>query len=225
MTSRARLLYQQAVRAGKNPGMFTVAGDCNSESTAYLGRLAAGTFQLSRGQEALQATVARFASSFSRASLATHGSFGTAAMFDPTWADPGQCSAGEGPLACELRVSKASIVFIALGTGDQFTWSDFETNYRAIIDYALKTGVLPVLVTKADDLESQAGAASGAINAVIRRLGAEYNLPVLDFWAATRSLPNNGLVDEGNQDFHMTPAASDTRILATLQTLAAITRR
>jgi hypothetical protein len=225
VSARARQLYQQALRAGKDPSMFTVAGDCNSETTAYLGRLAAGTFQLPKGQEYLQATITRFAPSFHRASLATHGSFGAASMFDGDWADPGQCKAGEGPLACELRVSRAGVVFIALGTGDQFAWKDFEKNYRAVVEYALKAGVVPVLVTKADDLESQAGATSGYIDDVIRKLGKEYNVPVLDFWAATRGLPNYGLIDEGNQDFHMTPAGSDTRIQATLQTLAAISGR
>ena len=72
--------------------MFTVVGDCNSESTAYLGRLAAGTFQLPKGQEYLQATITRFAQAFPRISLATHGSFGTTAMFDSTWSGSGSLS-------------------------------------------------------------------------------------------------------------------------------------
>jgi hypothetical protein len=225
ITPRMRQLYQQSAKAGRDLSMFTVVGDCNSESTAYLGRLAAGTFQLSKGQEYLQASITRFAAAFPRASLATHGSFGAMAMFDGTWADPAQCLPDEGPLACELRVSKASIVFIALGTGDQYAWKDFEQNERAVIDFVLKAGALPVLVTKADDLETHSGAPSGAINSVIRRLGKEYGVPVLDFWAATRTLPNYGLRNEGNDNFHMTPAGSDTRILATLQTLAALTGR
>jgi hypothetical protein len=186
--------------------------------------LAAGTFQLPAGQERLQATIARFAPSFPRASAATYGSFGTLSMFDETWTDPARCKAGEGPLACELRASRASIVFIALGTGDQHTWQVFEQNYRAVITYTLSAGVLPVLVTKADDLETHANAPSGYINAMIRRLGREYGLPVMDFWLATRDLPNFGLKNEGNDNFHMTPAGSDMRILATLQTLAAIAR-
>jgi len=225
ITARQKLLYQQAVRQGQSANFFTVVGDCNSESTAYLGRLAAGTFQLPKGQEYLQPTIMRFASSFTRSSMATHGSFGTLAVFDTDWADPSQCAAGEGPLACELRVSSASVVFIALGTGDQYEWKDFEANYRVVVSYTLQSGVLPVLVTKADDLETHSGATSGYINSVIRRLGREYGVPVMDFWLATRSLPGYGLRNEGNDNFHMTPAASDLRVLMTLQTLEAITRR
>jgi hypothetical protein len=225
ITSYMRLLYQKAVRSGSATNYFTVVGDCNSESTAYLGRLAAGTFQLPADQRYLLPTIARFASSFTRSSMATHGSFGTLAMFDTDWSDPSRCAAGEGPLACELRVSNASIVFIALGTGDQYEWKDFEANYRAVIDFTLASGALPVLVTKADDLETHSGAVSGYINSVIRSLGSEYGLPVMDFWLATRSLPGYGLRNEGNDNFHMTPAGSDLRVLMTLQTLDAITRR
>ena len=226
ITPQMRQLYLRAVRLGKDPAMFTVVGDCNSETTAYLGRLAAGTFQLSKGQENLETTIARFSNSFPRASAATQGSFSTSAMFDDTWADPARCKAGEGPLACELRMSRASIVFIALGTGDQHDWQNFEKNYRAVITATLSSGVLPVLVTKADDLETHAKspALSGYINDVIRRLGKAYGLPVMDFWLATRGLPNYGLRNEGNDNFHMTPAGSDTRILATLQALTAIAR-
>ncbi|MCL4504875.1 MAG: SGNH/GDSL hydrolase family protein [Chloroflexi bacterium] len=225
VTPYMRKTYQMSAWLGRDPDVFTVIGDCNSESTAYLGRLAAGTFQLPAGQAYLQSTIERFSASFPRVSLATHGSFGTTAMFDATWSDPNQCGGDEGPLACELRVSRASIAFIALGTGDQYDWQNFETNYRAVIDYTLNAGVLPVLVTKADDLETHSKAPSGAINAIIRRLGKAYGVPVMDFWAATRSLPGYGLRNEGNDNFHMTPAGSDTRILATLQTLYALTHR
>ncbi len=225
ITARQKLLYQQAVRQGRSASFFTVVGDCNSESTAYLGRLAAGTFQLPKGQDYLQSTIVRFASSFTRSSMATHGSFGALAMFDTDWVDQSQCVAGEGPLACELRVSNASVVFIALGTGDQYTWQDFEANYWQVVSHTLQSGALPVLVTKADDLETHSGATSGYINGVIRRLGREYGVPVMDFWQATRSLPGYGLRNEGNDNFHMTPAGSDLRVLMTLQTLEAITRK
>jgi hypothetical protein len=156
---------------------------------------------------------------------------------DPLFANAEQCAAGEGPLACELRASKASIVFISLGTGDTFTWQDFEANYRRLIDTALLAGALPVLVTKADDLESlQGGAPAGAINGAIRRLGQEYQLPVMDFAQAAKRLPRQGLADEGHEiegrgvvyltddRFHLNGYGMDMRMLMTLMTLNAIIR-
>jgi hypothetical protein len=152
--------------------------------------------------------------------------------FDSTWSDQEQCNADEGPLACELRVSKASILVIALGTGDQHDWSTFEANYRAIVDYTVKAGVLPVLMTKADALESQEGGAPvDYINNVIRSVGAQYNVPVIDFWLATRSLTNYGLAEERNSEqqltnpFHLNEEGMDMRILMTLQALKTITYR
>jgi hypothetical protein len=84
---------------------------------------------------------------------------------------------------------------------------------------------VPVLVTKADDLESQEGGAPPAyINAAVRRLGKEFGLPVIDFWQATRALPGFGMRWEGNENFHMRPEGSDLRILLTLHALDAIAR-
>ena len=82
--------------------------------------------------------------------------------------------------------------------------------------------MLPIAVTKADNLEAQAGAPNHAINDTIRKLAAEYGVPLLDFWQAAQGLPNGGLIDEGNADFHLSPAGSDLHLLVTLQTLAAL---
>jgi hypothetical protein len=130
---------------------------------------------------------------------------------------------GEGPLACELRQTNASIVIVELGTGDQFGWQEFEPHFREIVDYVLRVGALPILVTKADDLDhQQGGAPSEFINDVIRRVAEEKQLPLIDFHAATRSLPNFGLLDEGNFDFHLSPAGSDLHLQGTLQMLNAL---
>lgn len=235
---RARQLYAQAVAAGRDPGMVTVIGDCNSEWQVYFGRFANGGYSLAgSGASFLQPVANQFANSFYRASLATHGSFNAAAALDPIWSDPRQCQAGETPLACELRVSRASVLVVALGTGDQFTWQSFEANLRGVIDRAILAKTLPILMTKADDLESlQGGAPAGYINGVMRRVGAQYEIPVIDLWAATRSLPQNGLarevredpakgvIDQGAQRFHLSDDGLNARILLTLQTLNAVAR-
>ncbi len=225
VSRKAQQLYQQAVRAGRTPGMAAVIGDCNSEHPVYFGRFGAGAFDLAPYPE-LQKTAEAFAASFKRASVATSGSFSAAMAFDPTWADPKKCKGDEGPLACELRLSNASVLLISLGTGDTFTWRDFEANYQAIIEHALANKVLPILMTKADALETQQGGApADYINSVVRKLGAQYGLPVIDFALAARQLPNGGLVVEHNanmqviEPFHLNEAGMDAKILLTLQTL------
>jgi len=208
--------------SGRDPNKFTVVGDCNAEPNAYLGRVAAGLYQVPSDHPYLFASISRFGKSFPHWSIAAKGGFRASSLLDVSWADPAECRAGENPLTCELRRSNAGFAFIELGTGDQFLWKEFDKNYRAILDTTLRYGVLPIAVTKADNLEAQAGAPNHAINDTIRKLAAEYGVPLLDFWQAAQGLPNGGLIDEGNADFHLSPAGSDLHLMVTLQTLAAL---
>lgn len=233
-TARTRQLQQMALRAGRDPRMFTVAGDSNSDWLRYQGRVAAGAFD----PGAWRAVAARFDPSFTRRSLAARGGAGAFNMFDASLSPSPPCQPDEGLFACELRVSNASIVLIQLGTGDRFAWREFERNYRRLIEHALSRSVVPVLVTKADDMESwQGGAPIGYINDTIRRLAQAYDVPLLDFFAATRTLPvvpnpdlperpltQHGLHDEWGYYFHLTEEGYALRVLTTLQTLDSITR-
>jgi uncharacterized protein YraI len=216
ISGRARAIYANAVGAGRNPYGVSVIGDCNSEHNLYFARMAS---------DAQFASVAqRFATAFARPSLAVGGSFNTESAFDAAWSNPAVCGSAS-PLQCELSQSNASILIIALGTGDQFSWQGFEGRYRRIIDYTLQQGVLPVLMTKADALETaQGGAPAETINTVIRNVGATYGVPVIDQWLATRDLPNNGLENETPPQFHLSADGVAARVAMTLATLDGITR-
>ncbi len=236
LSGRERALYAEAIARGRNGGTFAVAGDSNSEWSGYLGQIASGAFDL-RSRPVYAAAAARFSASFPRRGVAIAGGLRAADMFVPDWPDkPVLCERAEGRFACELRVTRASIVFIQLGTGDRFVWTEYEGHLRRMIELALASGVLPVLVTKADDLESwQGGAPMDHMNSVVRRLAGEYQLPLIDFFKATRGLPvipnpqlpdrpftKNGLLDEWGYYFHLSDQGKEMRILATLAMLAAV---
>lgn len=232
-----RTMAALAASRGRDPRVFTVAGDSNSEYWWMMHPVARGEFGYAT-QPQLRAVAARYAPSFARDGLAARGGNRAAGMFVPDLADAVVCKPGEGVFECELRVSKASIVFIQLGTGDRFAWQAYEANMRRMIDYALKQGVVPVLATKADDLEEwQGGAPHDHMNTVVRRLAKEYGLPLIDFWAATRNLPvvpnpelpnrpftKNGLLDEWGYYFHLSPEAKRLRTLSLLWTLEGFAR-
>ena len=80
------------------------------------------------------------------------GGFNTTKVLDPA-NSPSTCNKGETPLACEYRITKPGIALILMGTGDQHTWQGFEGRYRTIIEYTINQGIIPVLITKGDDLE------------------------------------------------------------------------
>lgn len=224
ITAAHKAVYRSSVKSGKDLRMFAVVGDCNSQPSVYLGRVASGEYDVTKLGKRLQQTVAQFQPSFPRVSLAAGGGFRAGSMMDPTWADGALCGTQQGPFECEVWVSRAGVVFIELGTGDQYTWEGFESHYRPMIELARKKGVLPILVTKADRLEEFAGAPPDYLNAVVRRLAKEYGVPLLDFALAARTLPNQGLLDEGALDFHLSDAGKDLHILLTLQTLDQIWR-
>jgi hypothetical protein len=224
ITPHMRDVYAQATQHERDKRVFAIAGDCNSLSYYYLALVAKNLIDL-QGNDYLGNTIEEFKSSFFRTSVAVAGGFNAASVLDPAWSNPRVCKSGESPFACELRLSQASIVFIALGTGDQFDWRNFDTNYRRLISFALDNGVLPVLVTKADALESQEGGAPpDFINDDIRALAKEYDVPLMDFGAATAELPNHGLLNEPGDDFHLSGAGMGVHVISTLQTLDVIWR-
>ena len=113
-------------------------------------------------------------------------------MFAPIWADRTQCAADETPLACEYRIHRPSIALITLGTNDVWHQDTFEGQMRAIIEFSIQKGVLPVLATKADNDEGD-----GSINATIARLAQEYDIPLWNYWRALQPLPDHGLQSDG----------------------------
>ncbi len=236
VTPRGRSMVQQSAKLGRDPRMFAIAGDSNSAWPRHQGRMLAGPIDRTPFA-AYPYVLSRFDPAFARVSVAVGGGFRAADMFLPERANPA-CLPAEAMFACELRQTRAAIVFIQLGTGDKFVWREFEPNLRKMIDHALASNVAPVFMTKADDLESiQGGAGENHINDVIRRLAAEYQLPLIDWHAASRSQPvienpelpkrpfiKNGLHDEWGYYFHLTDEAFALRMLATVQMLDALTR-
>jgi hypothetical protein len=235
-TVRGKTLFAAAIKAGRDPRIFTIAGDSNSAWAKSLGRVSSGLFDLS-GDRRYAPVLARWDVSFARQSVAVGGGYRAADMFLPEMADP-RCPASEPMFVCEIRRSRASIVFIQLGTGDKFEWAGFEQNLLKMVDHALRNNTLPVLVTKADDLESiQGGGPLNHINDTIRRVAETQQLPLIDFYAATRTLPSvpnpelpkrpftqYGLHDEWGYYFHLTDQGHELRIVCTLQMLDALGR-
>ncbi len=85
-----------------------------------------------------------------------------------------------------------------LGTGDQHIWQGFEQRYRQIIETLINQGVIPVLMTKGDDLEAtDSSAPYDFINGIVRRLSQEYGVPLLDSRQALAGLPNRGFEPDG----------------------------
>jgi len=196
VTSHAREIFLAGQALGKQDFVFSMVGDSNTDNPAFMLPFDVGGYDLGSYSD-LQLTVDYFKGSFSRDSAAAVGGFSTTKVLDPANAD-GRCNGGESPLACEYRLNQPSVALILLGTGDQHTWQGFEARYRQIIEYTIAQGIVPVLITKADDLESLENTAPvGYINTTIRQLAVEYDVPLLDLRRAVEGLPNHGCIADG----------------------------
>jgi hypothetical protein len=186
----------------------------------------------------LQETIDWFSGSFAWSSQAARDAMRAEALFSPLYADPKACLPGEGPLACEYRLRNPSIAIISM----EQTWAPnidlerYARYMREAIETTISLGIVPILATKADNLEGD-----HQINAIIAQLAWEYEIPLWNFWAAVQPLSNHGLVSKtptGEVDlYHLTSgnnynfSAPDSqwtgwtmRNLTVLQTLDAVWR-
>jgi len=225
-----RDIYESGLAMGNDPRHFSVIGDCQNVSSYFLSTFdKPGDFSLGEYAD-LQPTIEYYQGSFSRTSLAVKGGFNAAAVLSPLRADPKVCNKGESPLDCELRVWKPSVVFVSMETW----WSkkpaqEYDKYMRKVIERLLEAGVVPIIATKADNLEGD-----HSINATIAQVAYDYDIPLWNFWAAVQPLPDHGLTPNGfyltfARNFFNDPVrmqrAWPWRNLTALQALDAVHRR
>ena len=204
-TTRAIEIYRAGLQKGNRANVFTLVGDSNTANPAFFEAFDAGHYNLDQ-YGYLEETLRYYQGNFKLTSVAAVGGFNTTRLWEPERADPSHCLAGEGSLACEYRIKKPSVALILIGSNDRPLWSEFEANYRQLVEYTIGQGILPVLITKGDDTETQYGGPSGYINSIIRKLSAEYSVPLLDLRMAIDQfqLPNAGL-EADNLHFNTPP--------------------
>ncbi|MCJ7623788.1 MAG: SGNH/GDSL hydrolase family protein [Anaerolineaceae bacterium] len=183
------LIYQMGIKLGNNPSAFSKVGDCESRTSWYLADFDLGEMYYSLGEYSdLQEVIDYFAGSYERLSLAAKPGFTAASLLSPLWADREYCESTENPLVCEYREHRPSFSIITLGTNDVVKVETFEENMRRVIDTTIDFGIVPILATKADNLEGD-----HEINEIIARLAYEYDIPLWNFWLAVQLLPRHGL--------------------------------
>ena len=201
VSAHAREIYLQGLAMGNDPHSFSKIGDCQNVVAFFLANFDhPKQYRLGADYAALQRTINQFPGSFSRVSESVRGGFNVASVLDPLWTNPKHCRPQETPLDCEFRIHRPSIVFISMETW----WADapaaqYEAALRKIVAYAIAHGAVPILATKADNLEK-----NGGLNAAIVRVAQDYDVPLWNFWRAANPLPAHGLTGDG---FHLTLGA------------------
>ena len=189
-----KALYPEGLKQGNNPHAFSKIGDCQNITSHFLGSSTIPLYKLGEKFEPATGDPAVYRHVQARSAVRT--GFNVAAVLWPIQADPKPCKAGETPLACELRLNQPTIVLISMETW----WAkkpaqEYENYMRQILDLVIAAKAVPILATKADNLEGD-----HSINPPSPSLAYEYDIPLWNFWKAVQPLPDDGLTDDG---FHL----------------------
>ncbi|MCD4753291.1 MAG: hypothetical protein K8R40_09490 [Anaerolineaceae bacterium] len=222
-------IYMEGIIMGNDPTHFSKVGDCQNVISLFLGDFDNGWYRLGEENEDLQEVIDYYEGSWGRESMAVKGGYNVASVLNPMFANQEYCEINETPLACEFRIHQPSIALISMETwGAYDDPKKYEFYMRKVLDEVISDGVMPILATKADNLEG-----NHVINQAIAQLAYEYDIPMWNFWAAANPLPDNGLSREDH--FHLTVglgnyfdnpenfvAAWPIRNLTALQTIDAV---
>ncbi len=196
ISQTAKDIYLRGQALGRDLHHFSKIGDCQNIITYFLSHFEDPSLYRLGDYASLQPSIDWFMGSFARESLAVKGGLNVAAVLSPLRANPAYCGQGENPLACEYRLYNPSFAIISM----EEAWSGEPDKYgkymRQVIEYTIDQGIVPVIATKADDLEG-----GDRINAIIAELAWEYDIPLWNFWAAAQPLADHGLIEDG---FHLT---------------------
>ena len=215
LSARALEVFQHGQELGNDLHAFSRIGDCQSVPAVFLGIYDTDRYWLGTGYEYLQLTIDQFAGSFAWQNTTVRDGFGVASVLTPLMSDPQICQPNETPMECEYRLHRPIIAFIAMGTNWQPNSSaNFELYLRQIVDFSIEHGIIPVLMTKADNIEQDY-----LLNQSIARVAYDYDMPLLNSWLAVQYLPNHGLEED---KIYLTPEAWDARNFTALEALDAI---
>jgi hypothetical protein len=207
VTETAREIYRQGLALNVNSKAFSKVGDCQNLHEYFLGRFDhLDIYRFTWLFDDYLETVENFKGSFDTDGQSAKFGFTAASPLSPLMADPKICLPDEAPLECELRLTHPSFVLISL----EFPFNGrsaelYEQYLRQIIDYTISQGAVPILATKADNVEKD-----HAINLTIAKLANEYDLPLWNWWAAAQPLGDHG-IDPYRDGFHISQQAWEER--------------
>lgn len=211
-----RAVYQRGLAQGNDPHAFSILGDCQSQPDVFMGVFDRDPQAVRTLPDPMQETVMQFSGSFDRYSPTVKDGTTEGALLWGQWNDNKEkkCLPGETPLNCELRVHRPSIVLVHVGTH----WEARSRMYLdRILDVLDQHGVVPVLVTKADNREKDE-----RVNETLAALAEERDLPLWNFWATVQHLPDNGL--QPGSDMYLSEAAVVIHREGALEALDAVWR-
>lgn len=189
-----RDVFERGQALDRQPNVVTKVGDSLSADPGYLQIMsveerALGPFDY------LEPTIRYYGASTSTDSVAARIGLSSLVVFDPFWADSELCAPRETPLTCEYRLKNPSVALIMFGPNDvlSMTYEEYGANIRQITEDTLNAGIIPVLSTFSYSPEHEYWWQSVEFNLQIVEIANEYDVPLINLWAASRPLPEYGM--------------------------------
>ena len=196
-----QLVYRRGRALGNESDVVTKIGDSVTADPIFLAPMNRDDNELGP-YDYLQDTLDFFGANTANTSIAARISLTTYSVFDPMLADGSQCEANETPLDCEYRVREPSVAFIMFGANDvrHIDVERFDEQMRLIVEETLQHGVIPVLSTFSYDPNAGYWDPALDFNLAVVDIADDYDVPLVNLWAAARPLPDYGL---DGDDVHM----------------------
>lgn len=227
-TEHVRQIYHRGRFRGLRDDFLLSVGDCNSESGWYLESLLddvppeAGVDASFYNSEDIQSTISYYSDAFAFKGQSVNSGLNAASVLDPFWASADVCPAGESPLTCDYLLTESFASLIMFGANDVnvLSTASYELAMRDIIEATLERDIIPILSTfTVRPTEDNTYAIGVRFNAVLIRLAQEYQIPLVNFWLATRDLADNGILED---NAHLTVAGFNIRNQLTVEVLSQI---
>jgi hypothetical protein len=183
--------------ANGRPGVFAKVGASNTVNTGFATCFAGSDVELGV-YSSLEPSRAFFAETLVDASHTSYDRVTLAATVG--WGADDVIAGDPSPLEQEVAAIDPAFAVIMLGTNDTYEQgvAPFDANLLRVVDALLDLGVVPWLTTippRGDTVT--AGTLAVEINAVIRAIAQQRQVPLVDLHAALVGLPDYGLVSDG----------------------------
>lgn len=189
-----RDVYVRGQWMGNRSSVITKVGDSVAANPMFLSLMSQDDYEVG-AYDFLSDTIEYFGPSLAEDSVAARLGMTTYVVFDPLWADKDRCQPRESPLECEYRLKKPSIAMIVFGPNDvrHMTDAEFYEQMQMLVEQSLARGVIPVLSTFSVHPDDRLWWQAINFNLRLRDIAAEYEVPLINLWAAARTLPDYGL--------------------------------
>ncbi len=207
VSQTARKIYLKGIEMGNNPRAFSKVGDCQNLKPYFLGKFDhLDIYQFEYEISPYLDTIENFKGHFYRDGQAAEFGYTAASPLSQLMADLDYCNPGETPLECELRLTRPTFVVVSL----EFPFNNrtpqlYGQYIRKIIEYIISQGAVPILATKADNVEKD-----HSINLTTAELAYEYDVPMWNWWLAAQPLADRG-IDPYRDGFHISQQAWEER--------------